>query len=190
MIIGIPTPNNYLMPLEAVKSLVSLPYEIVWATGPYIYENRNTLLEIARHKKESVLMIDADIVYTSQDVRSIENYLNEYDLVSGLYPIGTEPHQPCVFKKTENDYVPCDPPTTIQRVDAVGGGFLGIAQKVVQQLPPDIFNDIWEGKVKHGEDISFCHKVNELGFRIFLDPQITVGHLRMKILKLSPILVA
>lgn len=176
MIIGIPTPNNYLMPFESVKCFLNLPYKIVWASGPYIYENRNLLLQKAKYEQDSLLMIDSDMVFTSDDVERIQG---EY-ITSGLYVIGTEPHLPCVFGKVEGDYNVIAPPKDKGIVGAVGGGFLFIPKDIVMKLPDNAFNDVWEGKVKHGEDISFCHKAKELGFDIYLDPSIKLGHLRFK----------
>lgn len=178
MIIGIPTPNNYFAPWAFVKTLFKLPNKVVTAEGPYIYANRNLLLEKAKYERDSILMIDADIVFTVEDVQRIEEHLKTYDIVSGLYVVGQDPYPPCVFEKTNGDYILTDPPQGIREVDAVGGGFLAISSDAVKTLPEDAFTDVWEGKVKHGEDISFCFKAKMLGFKIVLDSHLKVGHIR------------
>ncbi len=180
--IGIPIPNNYSMPFEAVKCLMSVD-NVVWAEGPYIYANRNLLLEKAKYEKSSIIMIDADMVYTLDDVKRIERHLETKDVVSGLYVVGKEPYPPCVYKRVEGNYQLTEPPKELEEIDACGGGFLGISAKVVQDMPLEAFNDIWEGKVKHGEDISFCHRLKDKGFKLWLDPSIKIGHIRSSVVK-------
>lgn len=180
MVIGVPTPNNYSAPWQFVKSLLRVPNKVVTAEGPYIYANRNLLLQKAKYEQDAILMIDADIVFTPQDVERIEELLKTHDIVSGLYVVGQDPYPPCVYKRVEGDYMLTEVKEGLNEVDAIGGGFVGISKDAVQKLPNEAFNDIWEGEVKHGEDISFCHRAKELGYKIHLDSSIKVGHIRTK----------
>lgn len=168
--------------MESVKSFLEAAdsghYTITCQQGPYIYINRNLILQFAKKRNESLLMIDSDIVFKLEDVRKMWRHLQVFDIVSGLYCLGNPPYPPCVLKRTENDYEFCEPPKSMGMIDACGGGFLGISEKAVKKLPDNAFDNVWENGVPHGEDISFCHRAKQLGFRIWLDPSISVGQIR------------
>jgi len=167
------------MAWRCVDSLLKAERKVVSAQGPYIYANRNLLLEKAKYEQDSLLMVDSDIIYTKDQVDRIESHLDTLDAITGLYVVGKEPYPPCIFKRTEGDYELTEPPKELAEIDACGGGFLGLSKKLVQELPNEAFNDIWEGKVKHGEDISFCHRLKELNYKLWCDPFIKVGHIRI-----------
>src|SRR3990167_3999182 len=180
MIIGIPTPNNFYASWEFVKCLLALPYKIHTTSGPYIYENRNKLLEIAKYKNESILMIDSDIVFTLNQVECIERHLENVSAVTGVYVFGIG-ELPMLFKKNVG-YELTGIPETFSPVDACGGGFLGFSKELVQKLPDKAFNTVFENGTPYGEDISVCHRINELGFKIYVDPELKVGHLRQNVM--------
>ena len=178
MIIGTIVPNNYFMPFESVKCFfqVATKFEIIVVQGPYIYDNRNQLFKIAKKRNESILMIDSDILFKQEDVEKIERHLEKYDIITGVYVLGVPPYPPAILKRINGDYEFCEPPKELSEIDASGGGFLGISKRVMLENP---FNDVWEGKVKHGEDISFCHRARERGYKVWCDPEIKVGQLRV-----------
>ena len=189
MILGVVHPHNYLMPMPCVKSWLSVArkYGIYSVEGPYIYDNRNKLLQIAKEENSSILMIDADIVFTQANVDKVEIMLREYPLpvtqigaITGIYALsnGKSP----VFKRTEGDYEYTDVPKATEQISACGGGFLGLSKKLVQALPDNAFDNVFEGNVMHGEDISVCHRINEKGHKIYCDPSIKVGHVRTQVL--------
>ncbi len=71
----------------------------------------------------------------------------------------------------------------IFEVGAIGTGFIGISQRVIKELI-EPFHPLREGKVMHGADISFCHRVRKRGFKIFCNSAINVGHIKTKILRI------
>lgn len=181
MIIGIPIGHNYLMPFEAVKCYFNLPYQIFYAEGPYIYINRNRLLGKAKQRNESLLMIDSDIVFTYEDILKIEDCLKDKDIITGVYSMGIPPYVPAILKRSKDDYEFTDIPKELSEIDACGGGFMGISSKVIEGLPENAFDNIFESKM-HGEDISFCNTAKKKGYKIWCDPTIRVGHIRMKVI--------
>lgn len=181
LLIGTIVPNNYFMPFQSVKSFLALggryPFT-VWE-GPDLDFNRNKIFAYAKHAKESLLMIDSDIVFTPEDVQQIERYLDEgFDAVTGLYVVGYPPYPPCVFERIPGDYKLTEPKEGMNEIGACGGGFLGISKRVIEAMPKDPFDNIREGDIFHGEDISFCHRLHENGFKLWCDSNIKVGHIR------------
>lgn len=182
MIISTIAANNQQMSFEAVKSWFKLPaYHKLWTEGPYIDFNRN---EIWRRMKEfdvseHLLMIDIDIVFTPEDVAKIEEHLNSgLDVVGGIYLIGKPPKDPCVFERLDGDYKLAPLKEGLNEVDAIGTGFLGINANVIDSLVNNPFSYLKEGEITHGEDISFCHRAREQGFKIWADTKIRLGHIR------------
>ena len=174
--------NNQFVSFEAMKSWLKLPaYSKLWVEGPYIDFNRN---EIWRRIKETplnehLLFIDIDIVFTPEDVAKIEEHLNNgLDAVGGVYLIGKPPKDPCIFERLEGDYKLTPVKEGLNEVDAIGTGFLGINAKVIKNMPDNPFSYLKEGEITHGEDISFCHRLREQGFKLWCDSSIKLGHVR------------
>lgn len=202
-------PNNYAMSWEAVKCWLKLSnYDKVWAQGPDLDYNRNMVWKQAvkynETKEGHLIMIDSDIVFTPEDVAKIESHLdNGLDAVTGIYPVGQPPYPPCIFERVVNkvqnpeeyrgsiimsdyhiqgDYKLTTPKEGLNEIGACGGGFLGINKNIINKLPKDPFDNIREGEIFHGEDISFCHRLRELGFKLWADSEIKLGHIRTQVI--------
>ncbi len=157
-------------------------YSIHYAQGPYLFMNRNRVFEIAKYYKESILFIDSDVIFKKDDVEKMERHLERSDAVTGVCVHGLPPHQPMLWKKEGNDYELIPTPKEMSPIGAAGGAFLGISAKVVEALPKDPFDNVFEDGNTHGEDISVCHRITGLGFTLWVDPEIKVGHIRQNIM--------
>ena len=176
-------PNNYSMPFEAVKCFLQIAtqYPITYSQGPYLYDNRNRIIQFAKKHNDSLLMIDSDIVFTLEDVKKIENHLIDKDAVTGIYCLGVKPYPPAILERKGKDYEFIKPPTELSVIGACGGGFLGLSSSLIQSLPDNACDNVFEGKVMHGEDISLCHRINE-NHKLYCDPDIKVGHIRSNVI--------
>jgi hypothetical protein len=181
MILGFITPNNGFLPLDFVKSLLSLQgkYEITYAEGPDIPSNRNKVFNYAKKRGQSFLCLDSDMTFTLEDVQKIEKHLETYDAISGLYVLGRPPYPPAIWERAEGDYKPMQPKEGIFEIGTSGGGFLAMSSKVVQALD-NPFNHFIEGTIEHGEEQSACHRIHLAGFKLWCDADIKLGHLRTK----------
>lgn len=182
MLIATITPNCAYIPFEWVKCILALPqrYSYYAVEGPSLPDNRNRVFDYAKRQADDLLFIDSDIVFTPEDVAKIENYLkNGYDAVTGVYVLGRPPYNPALFKRIAGDYELTLPMSGLNEIGACGGGFLGISKKVIAALPDNPFSNLWEGPVQHGEDVSFCHRLHNAGFKLWCDSSINVGQVRM-----------
>lgn len=185
MILGLPTPHNYFAPWQTCTALlgVASKYPVYTIEGPYIYMNRNVLIDRARKLNESLLMVDADMVFKKEDVEKMEAHLDNCDVVTGLYCDTKPPYMEWIFDRVEGDYMTYqrlgkEIPKELSLIGACGGGFLAISKEVIQKLPFECCNNIKEGEIEHGEDISLCHRIAELGYEIWVDPTIRLGQVR------------
>lgn len=181
MILGVITPTDYFMPFEAVKCWFPLAYRVITYSGSTLSNNRNRVFNDAKKLGDSLLFIDSDIVFKEIDVLKIENYLKEYDIVTGVYALTFPPYNPAIFKRVENDYEFMPIPTEFSEIGACGGGFLGISRHAMEVLGENPFSNQWEGMVQHGEDVSFCHYARSKGLKIWVDPSILVGQTRITV---------
>lgn len=186
MIVAIITPNNAFVPIDWVKCLVEIKNrEIIFIHGASLPLNRNKAFDYARKKEDHLLFIDADMTFTVGDVVDIERRILEgYDIVGGAYVMGTEPYPQAIFGRFDEDYDIIEPMGGLQEVDAVGSAFMAINKKVIATFPTPTtaFDYFQEGKILHGDDVSFCHRARELGFQIWCDNDIKIGHIRTKTL--------
>ncbi len=215
MTIGVIVPNDYFAPWDFVHSIFKLPPKYFFKDyrGALVDKNRNYIWEEMRiENKESLhdlLFIDSDIVFEPEDVATIENDLKTYDIVTGVYIVKAWDWKPAIFKKTtfckedvfnvkdaltnepikaprgDYDFVALE--EGIFEVEACGAGFLGISHRVINSpsISLEPFNFIREDNVFHGEDVSFCQRAREAGFKIYCDSSIKLGHLKTQIIKVG-----
>lgn len=83
-------------------------------------------------------------------------------------------------ERDERGYVPCD---------AVGTGFMAIHRTLLDEmrhafpLPTSPFAELVINGVHCGEDLTFCSRVKQLGYGIFINPDVHVGHIKTLELK-------
>jgi len=183
LIIANIVPHNYSMPMETVRSLLNISqkldgfdeprYSFHIQEGPSLPDNRNEVVKYAKLTGKDLLFIDADIVFTPEDVAKIEEHLETKDVVTGIYVIGRGLFSPCLFSRTElGNYQKMDIPASTSEIGACGGGFLGISAQALEKLGDDPFTNIWNEDIQHGEDISFCERVHQKGLKLWVDPSI------------------
>jgi len=181
MIVATYFPNNFFFPSETAKSFFNIKNKIITVQSCSGAENRNIIIERAKMAKDDVLIIDADMTFTPWDVDRIEKHLETYDIVTGLclMPTGV----PAIFKRINSDYLPMQPLKGMFEVAACGSAFKAISKRIYDKIPRDSFNNLKEGDITHGPDISFCHRMREQGIKIFCDSDIKIGHIRVRIIK-------
>lgn len=135
---------------------------------------------------KKILWIDSDISWEPEDVWSL--YQSDKDIVSGCYILGYgdvaaykhslgEPFSiKDVFETTEP-----------VKVSGCGFGFLMVKQGVFESLTRPWFQQTFTTLTDSdtgteynfplmGEDISWCKRVTDLGYDIWLDPKVRVAH--------------
>lgn len=182
-VIGLITPDRYFAPWEFVKSILSLPrdYLIVVKQGARLDENRNAILQEARNL-EALLMIDTDMVFTKEDVVNILRHLDEgKDYVSGVFRAGHGEHPLCVYSGYDDathKHIPAmvEGRNELFQIHASGLAFVAISGRLMKKLPPHAFNRNYQQNVLLGGDLAFGKLVRELGFELWCDPTIKIGH--------------
>ncbi len=137
-----------------------------------------------------LLFIDDDQTFTADDMLKL--IMAQKDVIAGHVYMRIPPFRSCVFKwANEEDkkkyYATAEKPSDIGlqnqegiegrgivEVDAVGFGFVAIKTEVFRKVPQPWFS--WTTG-KFGEDMSFCLKAKEHGFKVFAHTDLDIGHM-------------
>lgn len=151
--------------------------------------NRNDIFKQAQKLQcDWLLFIDTDSNFSGDfDVLDYMISLNE-NIVSGIYHIKEFPFRPAVFnfdhqgRLLQMNYIP----QQREYWDVTGAGFFLISKMVMDAFTPEImekwgepFDFIFDGfKKKYHEDVAFCWRSKQLGFKICVDPSIDIIHMK------------
>jgi hypothetical protein len=125
---------------------------------------------------DTVIWIDSDIAWTPQDFLKI--YQSDKDITSGVY---VSDHGVLMYTPSDKEHLK---ETKHVEITHAGFGFIGIKQGVFEKISRPWFQTQYtkttieekEYLIPYGEDYSFCSKARQAGFKIFLDPTVTVTH--------------
>lgn len=146
-----------------------------------------------QERDEDILFfIDDDIVFEpEQAVRIIDDVSNGMDICGGMYVQKKTLDKTCVF--FDDQTVKFSPDAVPVEVEAMPTGFLAIHRRVFEKMKEivplchpgtlnfypffDPFPMKKNGKWIHlSEDWAFCQRARQIGFKVWLDPSIFLGH--------------
>jgi hypothetical protein len=150
------------------------------------------LVQYARERfAESVIEMDADYLFMIDDDMLAPPDLfyrlaeNDKDICAALAFTRNPDHKPVIYDVIEgkdpvtgkdyyvNKFAMNYPRNTLVECDAVGFGAVLIKRKVIDAMKTPRFM----GLSGCGEDITFCHKAKKLGFEVWMDTRVKLGHL-------------
>lgn len=211
MKIMVATPHQQDVEAEYAHAIVMLfngmpatyKYEIF--ENALLSEGRTDMLRQAQEwDADYLLFIDTDNAPFPPDALK-RLVAMKRDVATGVYHARKRPFHPVVYDFMPNGRVRnmTTLPDKPFRVDACGAGFMLISKRVLQAFTheakvaePGLFLDKHFGQPFHhitflseetgepeqlSEDVSFCHRVKALGFQIWADPTIRIGHVRREV---------
>lgn len=160
---------------------------IAFQIGSLIYNSRNALAAKAVEiGADFVLWLDSDQTFNPDLLVRMYQTLtdNNLDILTGLYFRRVPPYSPVLFDKLEmlesgvcewTDWK--DKPIPLNLFEVGGCGFGCVLMKTdvffdVQGTFQDMFGPI----NRVGEDLSFCWRARQCGYKIYCDPDIICGH--------------
>lgn len=133
---------------------------------------RNVWLSMRRASDTHIFSVDSDILLPPNILKNLLS--NKLDVVAAPIinfdcPLGKQYN--FLFKENEHTYSSGDElPNELTEVDATGACIL-IKKEVLDKGASF-------GYHYQGEDLSFCHSIQRLGYQLFIDPRITPKHYR------------
>ena len=156
---------------------------IAFQMGSLIYTSRNNLASMAvQNECDYVLWLDSDMIFPPDVLQKLLEDREKGDIITGVYYRRVKPFKPVLYSKLEINDEGCDwlgyddyPTDDLFEVAGCGFGcvltptnvFLDVAQKFGDMFAP--INGV-------GEDLSFCWRAKQCGYKIMADPSIQCGH--------------
>lgn len=209
--VSIGMPCNSPMSPKTVMSLLrtvtacheaGVKLEVDFITGcSDVTTARNRVLDsFLKGPADRLFWIDSDMTWSPDSFLRVLALTTEMDIVGGVYPMKTnEVVIPVAFAQRNqfdmNKY-------GLLSANGLGLGFVCMTRKVVEAVAvtkptvvdrnsgaefADVFRrDTFKGYVR-GEDMAFFADARELGFNIWIDPTIKLGHVGEKEYKNDPV---
>jgi len=129
-----------------------------------------------------LLFVDTDMTWGTLGFNPLDNLIShDKDIVGGLYftrgKTGTHP--------VYNPWVVGELPTGIKEVNEVGTGFMLISKKCMEKILDNHkfpFMPMEHNGDYLSEDYAFCKRARDLGFKVFVDGKVRLGHIGKRII--------
>lgn len=151
---------------------------VVQACSANIAQNRNNITEQAiKSGAEYVLYLDDDQVLEPDTLRHLLKH--DVDAVSALYLSRDVPFLPNVYNKEKDGWLYRllkSDDKGLRQVSAVGAGCLLVKTKVFSKMEKPYWRLGQTKSSEWGDDLDFCKRVEEAGFKIWVDLSTSIGH--------------
>ena len=170
-----------------IKHGVDGQYKII--TSVWVSKARNKA--VRELKSDYLMFVDSDMIFPLNSI--VKLMLSGKEIIGGLYFKKSEGSKPVAAKLNEEGMFKeiKEIPKEIFEVDAIGTGFLLIRRTVFDKFTQEKIEELGEpfnfNTLKSGgeesEDWAFCRRAKALGFKIYCDPTIPLGHIGEQIYK-------
>jgi len=190
MILALGLPSNGEMRTEtALSIMIALlnlkkrgPDVVIIANQScMIHTNRErTMADAVKCHADYLIFVDTDMAFTGEAFEKLLDHLE-----AGCAVVGANYYQRrfpprTVTRMLDGDEIPPHERTELFEVAGLGCGLMGIDMKIVPGLkrPWFFYEPFVEGETTpKSEDIWFCDRAREAGFKIWCDPTIEVKHI-------------
>lgn len=185
ILIAVPCMDS--VPSQFAQSLATLnkveECVVAFQMGSLIYNSRNYLATAAvKMEADYVLWLDSDMVFSSDVLQRLWKDRDKGDIITGVYYRRVEPYKPVLFSKLsiENDQCQWEdysdfPEDRIFEVEGCGFGCVLTPTNVFVDVI-NRFGNMFSPIGGVGEDLSFCWRARQCGYKIVADPSIQLGH--------------
>ena len=181
--------NNNMQPIMSRRESCNIYYVRNMCLGADVSRGKNQKPFNSQIDYDYIMWIDSDIIFTPQHFQKLLTH--QKDIVSGIY-LMSDGKQFATCKEWDEEYfrrnghfkfmtindIQAD--TGLIEVSYTGMGFMLVKKGVFESIEYPWFSPI-EKKIGDMvdftmEDVSFCLKAKEKGFKIFIYPNLRVGH--------------
>lgn len=146
-------------------------------------------------ESDQLVFIDSDVCWEAGALLKLVDH--PVDMVVGIYPQRKDPISYCV-RWLEKKELWADPKTGLLEVGGTPAGFMKLSRPQLEAMvehyedlwfymenAPDnkgwaLFSDYWIDHCKLGEDYAFCARWIDMGGKVWIDPEISMGHIGNK----------
>ena len=181
----IAVPSGDYMHTEFVKSLTKLlrkldrdgvDYELAIESGSLVYLARDKLACRAINEGfDYVLWLDSDMVFTEDLLEDLQ--FSGEDFVTGI-AVGRRPNYcSCLFEDIEPEHITRIETWPREPFQVAACGFACVL--ILTEILRGVFmtnKTCFLPTNDYGEDVAFCKRATDLGFKIWAEPAVKVGH--------------
>ena len=154
-------------------------FDVEIISGTLVYSARDKLAKKAVNEGYThMLWFDSDMIFNEDVLDDLMFSGNQF--VTGIYHTRRPPHGSCIFKDISLDniskYMGNDYPKNTFEIAGCGFGCVLIDVTIVK----DVLMTYGEAFLPiHGlgEDIAFCQRVHDLGYKMYCEPAVRLGHI-------------
>lgn len=182
ILIAIPAFDN--IPTEFVKSLMALlqrlysdgvKVDVKFITGTLVHVARDRLAAHAiMNNYTHVLWLDSDMVFDDELLYDLQ--FAHKDFVSGIARSRHSPYVSCLFSDIDRVQRVEKYPRDTFRVAGCGFACVLIKTEILQAVR-EHFHTCFLPTPELGEDLAFCKRASDLGYAIWAEPAVKVGHI-------------
>lgn len=143
-----------------------------------------------------LVFIDSDVCWEAGALVKLVDHPVEF--VAGIYRQRRDPEDYCVQWIPDRAELRADPETGLLEVNGVPAGFMRLSRAMLERMVAhyadtafwcegapggvahDLFGAYRVGLMKFGEDYSFCRRWRDIGGKVWVDPEIAMGHVGYK----------
>lgn len=166
-----------LLNLTKHLNIQGVDYEVAIKSGTLVYLARERLTKKAIDGGFThVLWLDSDMIF--EDDAFNELYDTGKDFVCGIFHARRPGHQSCIFKAVTppERYSWDEYPNDTFRIKGCGMACTLVKTDILKAVK-DHFGNCFTPDYNLGEDLAFCKRADELGFGIWCEPTVRVGHI-------------
>lgn len=188
MRITIAVPCMDQVPAPFAQSLAMLQKvgecKLAFQMGSLIYNSRNALAQMAiQNESDYILWLDSDMVFDPDFLQRMvmQAQATKSQFLTALYHRRVKPYSPVLFDKLEMVNGQCvwtdfaEIPNHPFEVGGCGFGGVLMDTEVILSVMGR-FGQMFEPINRVGEDLAFCWRARECGYKILCDPAIEMGH--------------
>lgn len=185
LLIAIPTYDYmHFQFVECLTKLIhkldedGIDYEVCFQGGTLVYVGRDKLTQVAMKKNFShVLWLDSDMIFNEDILDNL--MISGKPFVTGIAHGRRAPHMSCLFKSvwpSPERWEGHDYPNQTFKVGGCGFACVLIETEILAKVW--VTNGIAFFPMKElGEDLAFCKRAVELGYEIWAEPTVWLGHI-------------
>lgn len=189
ILIAVPCMDQVAAPFAQSLAMLQKPEgvecSLAMQMGSLIYTSRNNLAQQAiQMEADYVFWLDSDMVFEPDTLVRMLKTVQEkdIDILTGLYFRRVRPYTPVLFDKLDIRGNICSwsefkgLPEDVFEVGGCGFGCVLMETSVflsVQSKHGNMFAPI----ANNGEDIAFCWRARDCGYKIYCDPTVICGHI-------------
>lgn len=181
-LIAIPCMDNVTAPFAHSLATMEKTGECVISMNisSLIYDARNQLAAQAlKAQADYILWLDSDMIVPPDVIpRMLKHMEDGKDFVSGIYFRRRAPFAPVLYSRIDreghadfNDY----PEDTVFEIAGAGFGCCMTRVSMLEDIALN-FKDWFTPFNNYGEDLSFCLRALECGYKLYCDSTIKCGH--------------